>query len=75
MQVRLELNMYFDKMMCMVNNTHLDISTDVMHQCVVSPAALKTMMHMLSNKLDKRIHISVPRCNKGKSSLLVGCHH
>ena len=51
-QVSLELNMYFDKLMRMVTNTHLEISADTMHQYVCGPTTLKTMMHMLSNELD-----------------------
>lgn len=52
-QVRLELSMYFDELMCLATNTHLEISADTMHQYVVGPIALKTMMHMLSDELDR----------------------
>ena len=31
MQVRLELNMYFNKFMCITTSTHLKITTDTMH--------------------------------------------
>lgn len=45
--------MCLDKLMCMVTNTHLEIIIDTMHQYVVGPVALKTMMHMLSDELDR----------------------
>jgi len=44
--------MYFYKLMCMVTSTHLEISTNIMHQYVVRPVALKMMMCMLSDELD-----------------------
>lgn len=50
-QVQIELNMYFDKLMHMVTNTHLEINTDTMHQYVTGPTMLKMMMCMPSNKL------------------------
>ena len=37
-QVWLELNMYFDKFMCMVTQKHLEISRNTMHQYVVGIA-------------------------------------
>ena len=52
-QVRLELNMYFDKLMHMVTNTHLEINIDIMHQCVVSSTVPKKTMHMLEDELDE----------------------
>ncbi len=45
--------MYFNKLMCMVTSTHLEISIDTIHQYVASLATLKTMMHMLSDELDR----------------------
>jgi len=45
--------MYVDKLMCMVTNTHFEVSTDTMHQYVDGPTALKMMMRMLSNELDR----------------------
>ena len=45
--------MYFDKLMHMVTSTHLKINTDTMDQYVVGPTALKMMMHMLSDELDR----------------------
>lgn len=50
---QLELNMYFDMLMHMVTNTHLEINTNIMHQYVAGPAALKTMMHMILDELDR----------------------
>ncbi len=52
-QVRLELKMYFDKLMCMLTSTHSEIIIDTMHQYVDGLSALKMMMHMLSDELDK----------------------
>lgn len=46
-QVWLELDMYFDELMCVAT------SADTIHQCVVVLAALKTMMCMLSYELDR----------------------
>ena len=45
--------MYFGKLMCMTTNTHLKIITNPMHQCVAAPAALKTMMSILLDELDR----------------------
>jgi len=45
--------MYFDNLMCMVTNTHLEIDTDAMHQYVASLATFKAMVCMLSNELDR----------------------
>ena len=45
--------MYFDKLLCMVTSTHLEISIDTTHQYVAGPTALKTMMRMLSDELDR----------------------
>jgi len=52
-KVRLELNMYFDKLLHMVTSTHLKINTETMHQYVVGPTALKMMTHMLSDEFDR----------------------
>lgn len=45
--------MYFNKLMHMVTSTHLEISTDTMHQYIVGLATLKMTMHMLSDKFYK----------------------
>lgn len=45
--------MYFNKLMCMVTSTYLEISTNTMYQYVTGPIALKMMMHMLLDELDK----------------------
>ena len=50
-QVQLELNMYSDKLMCMVTNTCLEISAYTMHQHFVS--SVVTTMSMLSDELDR----------------------
>lgn len=52
-QVRLELDMYFDDLMCVATSANLEISANTMHQYVVGLDALKTMMHMLSDELDR----------------------
>ena len=52
-QVQLELNMYFDKLMCMTTITHLKISTDNMHQCVSNSTVPKKIMRILADKLDE----------------------
>ena len=52
-QVQLEPNGYFNKLMHMTTNTHLNISTDTMHQCDTSSTAPKNTMHMLANDLDE----------------------
>lgn len=45
--------MYFDELMHVSTSVDLEISADTMHQYIVSSAALKTMMHMLSDELDR----------------------
>lgn len=50
-QVRLELDMYFDEFMRIATNADLEINADTMHHYVIGPATLKTMMHMLADKL------------------------
>ena len=59
-QVRLELDMYFDQLMRIATNADLEISTYTIHQYVVGLIALKTMMRMLSDELDrgaKSVHL------------------
>ncbi len=45
--------MYFNKLMHMVTRTHMDISTDTMHQYVVGSVAAKKIICMLSDELDR----------------------
>lgn len=52
-QVRLELDLYFDKLMHIATSPDLLISADIMHKYVVGLTALKTMMQILSNELDR----------------------
>ncbi len=52
-QVQLELNMYFNNLMRMVTNIHLEINKNTMHQYVAGPTTLKMMMCMLSDELDR----------------------
>ena len=49
----MELDMYFDKLMCVATTADLQMSADTMHQYVVGLVALKTMLHMLSDELDR----------------------
>lgn len=52
-QFQLELDSYFDELMHIATNVDIVISADTMHQYVGGSAALKTMMHMLSDELDR----------------------
>lgn len=52
-QVRLELEMYFDELMHITTSTDLEINIDTMHQYLSSLTALKNMMRMLSDELDR----------------------
>ena len=52
-QVQLDLDMYFDQLMLIVMSADLQMSADTMHEYVFISAALNTMMHMLSDKLDR----------------------
>ena len=67
--------MYFDELMHVATNTYIEINTNTMHQYVVGPAALKTMMHMLLVELDRRCQINVPGFNRGKSEHSARCHY
>jgi len=58
--------MYFDELMRITTNTQLEISADTMHQYVVGPATLKTMMHMLSDELDKGAKSVYPDATKAR---------
>jgi len=52
-QVWLEMDTYFDELMCIAIKIDLVINTDTMHQYVAGLATLKMMMHMISDELDK----------------------
>ncbi len=45
--------MNFEKLMCIATKENLQMSVDIMQKYVVCPTALKTMMHMLHDELDK----------------------
>ena len=60
--------MYFDKLMCMVTSTHLEISTDTTHQYVVGLVALKTIMCMLSYDLDRGARAVYPDAMEARVS-------
>ena len=51
--VSLELDSYFDELMCRATSPNLLISVETMHKYVAGLAALKRMMHMLLDKLDR----------------------
>lgn len=51
-QVWLELDMYFEKLVHIGTSTYLHMSANTMHQYVVGPTTLKTMMHILSGELN-----------------------
>lgn len=52
-QVWLELDSYFDELMCITTSANLAISADTMHQYVTRSASLKTMLCMLLGELDR----------------------
>ena len=52
-KVRLELDSYFDELMHISTSPDLPISANIMHKYVVGLTALKTMMCMLSDELDR----------------------
>lgn len=45
--------MYFNKLMRVATNADLEISAHTMHQYVFGLTALKSMMHMLVDELDR----------------------
>jgi len=49
----MELESYFDELMHIANNADLAICVDTVRHYVIGPTVLKTMMHMLSNELDR----------------------
>lgn len=51
--LRLKLDSYIDKLVRIATNLDLVISADTMHKYVFGLAALKKMMHMLSNDLER----------------------
>jgi len=53
-QVRLELDLYFDKLMRIDTSADLVISVDTMHQYIIGTTKIKKMMHMLLGELDIR---------------------
>jgi len=59
-QVRLELDKYFEDLMCIATSEDLVISVDTMHQYVIGLATLKTLMHMLSHELDRGAKSAYP---------------
>lgn len=52
-QVPLELDSYFDEFTGKATSASLEISVATMHQYVFGLNALKTMVHMLSDELDR----------------------
>ena len=52
-QIRIELDMYFDKLRRVATNVNLEIGAHTMHLYVVGLATLNTMKHMLADELDR----------------------
>ena len=52
-EVRLEQDSYFDKLMRITTSADLATNVETMHQYVAGLVALKTMMRMLSDELDR----------------------
>jgi len=52
-QVRQELDLYFDELICTATNPTFSISADIICRYIVGMATLKTMMCMLLDELDK----------------------
>ena len=52
-QVRLELKLYFKQLMCIAASANLQMSVDIMHTYVAGLVALKTMIHMLHEEMDR----------------------
>ena len=65
-QVQLELDTYFDELMCIATSANLAISADTMHQCVIVLAAFKTMMCMLLDKLDRGARAMYPDATEAR---------
>ena len=51
--VQQEIDSYFDELMHTATSPDFPISVDIICKYVASPATLKIMMHMLTNKLDR----------------------
>jgi len=49
----MELDSYFDELMCHATSPEFPISEDIMHKYIVGPETLKTMMCMLSNEFHR----------------------
>ena len=73
-QVQLGLNMQFGKLMRMTTNTHLKISTDTMHQCVVGSNVHKKTVRMLADKLDEVVE-PMHWLQWRQEFALARCHH
>lgn len=52
-QVWLELDSYFNELMCITTSSDFPISANIMHKYVAGPDALKIIMCMLSDELDR----------------------
>jgi len=60
-QVRLEMDMHFDQLICIATSVDWQMSIGVMQQYVARPDTPNTMMHMLFDELDrcsKSVHLS-----------------
>ena len=59
-QVQQNLDSYFDELMCITTNQDLPVSTNTMHKYLRGLATLRTMMHMLSDELDRGAQVVYP---------------
>jgi len=59
-QVQLDLGSSFNELRRIATSPDLLISANTMHKYVAGPAALKTMMHILSNELDRGAQVVYP---------------
>lgn len=65
-QVQLELDSYFNELMCISTSPNLPISANTMHKYVVGPATLKTMMRMISDELERGYQVVYPNAMEAK---------
>ena len=74
-QVRQELDSYFEELMRISTIAGLEISVDTMHQYVAGSIALKTMMCMLSDGLERGAKVVYLDATKAIICFLERCHH
>lgn len=65
-QVQQVLDLYFDELMHINTSLDLPISANIMHKYISSLATLNTMMHMLTNNLDRGARVVYPNSMEGR---------